>query len=524
MSKRAGLPTAERRITARDLIDATNLEKQARSLAVISKPDPKQAELSDPEHQVIEIVSRRNTDRLDYVHDKVQSITGEAKAIPGYRRDIHLETLPNTITKEIMGTFQEAAAEIKEVVADERTKLAELRHFKDEHDLNSRSAKYPDSRLQHFGIIVILLFFESAVNAAFLFEVSRSGLLGGFLTAFLVAATNVALAVACGFLPCRYLNHKDKKHTAWIVPALLIGFSAIVFINLYFAHYRFILKTGEDAGHLAALNQLLSAPFELDLASYILLFAGLLFAIAAGIKGYLASDSYPGYEQVDRPYLQARNASEDLRTRLHGEIDGIRHKRILQHQNSISYSQKAIDRIYQRLAEFKVQWQQIEDLDEHDARAAVGAINRFRSLNTQVRADNCRPAYFAQDPEILLPTISTKAIQELPAVVDQAKETVLEHAHMAWPIFDREDRKLEAVKDKLGSIMLAIEASLEDGQSLPTLSALREYMFEIVPPSKEEKPALPPAPTETPEPFVPAANVIGFIKPAKDTAPSGEPS
>jgi hypothetical protein len=126
--------------------------------------------------------------------------------------------------------------------AAEETALA-LNAFRVRLNVN-RPAHYPEWRVMHWAIVVVLFFVESVANAQFFSKASTFGLLGGFLQAAIISATNIGVGLLAGMqvLPWRHMREMTRKPTTFAsAVAILMGFFLFLF-NLATAHYRVLLE------------------------------------------------------------------------------------------------------------------------------------------------------------------------------------------------------------------------------------------------------------------------------------------
>ena len=103
-----------------------------------------------------------------------------------------------------------------------------------------RAPVYPDSHIMTFSILASMVLVEGLANAYFFSKGSDLGLLGGWIQAITVAATNIAVGFfLIGFLGIRMIQNTKHRYfpiTGWAL--ILTGVVAVLLINLSAAHYR----------------------------------------------------------------------------------------------------------------------------------------------------------------------------------------------------------------------------------------------------------------------------------------------
>jgi hypothetical protein len=103
-----------------------------------------------------------------------------------------------------------------------------------------RAPVYPDSHIMTFSILASMVLIEGLANAYFFSRGSDLGLLGGWIQAITVAATNIAVGFfLIGFLGIRMIQNTKLVYFPVIGWTLIAtGIVAVVVINLSAAHYR----------------------------------------------------------------------------------------------------------------------------------------------------------------------------------------------------------------------------------------------------------------------------------------------
>ena len=175
--------------------------------------------------------------------------------------------------------------------------------FRTTHNL-SQPADYPLSRLWNFAVILVILAIESVLNGSFLARGLETGLLGGIVEAFVIAAINVAFGFFLGNCVMRYLFHRSLMLRILTLFEVPVSCTIAVFFNLLVGHYRDALG-GPDPVHASsiALNSFSMHPFGLvAFESWVLFAMGLFFSLVAAIDGFKMDDPYPGYGKISRKH------------------------------------------------------------------------------------------------------------------------------------------------------------------------------------------------------------------------------
>lgn len=280
--------------------------------------------------------------------------------------------------------------------AEERTRLRDLRVFVRRHRLG-REAHYPDSSRLTIALLLGVILIESLLNMAFFGQASEYGMLGGFFIAGSVSAFNVITSFFVG-RGLRYFNHIDR----WRRGVAGVGMAAyallMIVFNLAVGHYRDMLSA--TASPLRdSLQSLAHGPLDLSFNSYLLFCVGMLAAILATWKGYVADDPYPGYGNVHRRHRDAQVEFDAARERgLHA---------VLAHVRGIPAAcderMRVADQTIEALEATHVKASRLAH--EYDAgRAQLRdrcevLLSEYREENRMIRTTP-PPAYFSQFPDL----------------------------------------------------------------------------------------------------------------------------
>ncbi len=171
-----------------------------------------------------------------------------------------------------------------------------------------RTAHEGGGFLQWFGLSLVILFVESALNGVFFANAHELGLLGGIFTAFGISVINVGTAALTAWTS-RNFNHVRIGRKVVGALVFLGGVSFAATFNLFVAHFRNAAEAGkpwgEAAGH--AVQNITVNPIGLEsIDAWLLCMLGMLAAALAGWKTYATGDPYPGYGRVWRKIHEAR--------------------------------------------------------------------------------------------------------------------------------------------------------------------------------------------------------------------------
>jgi hypothetical protein len=293
-------------------------------------------------------------------------------------------------------------------LTEDRLRLeAEISYFRQTNAIHEE-ARYPDSRIWHFGILAILAVIEVSVNA-FFYENSE-GLLGGVTVAAGVAVVNMVSALGLGY-GFRYKNLAavDRKAFGWMCFAVF-ALSA-VFFNAIFAAFRSeyqLVLDPTDARQVAvafqkawpqALLIFRGEPHFQDHWSFILFGLGLLSSIVAFWKGYTLDDKYPGYGAKAREYKDAvalENARHEL---VRQKVKEMLHHKKAALQAAIHEPGTQVGMLARRIADLEHARGTLDNQTAAVRRDYSMVIEAYRQANLAIRSV-AAPAYFSERAEL----------------------------------------------------------------------------------------------------------------------------
>ncbi|HEU0117956.1 MAG TPA: hypothetical protein VFR09_04925, partial [Alphaproteobacteria bacterium] len=162
--------------------------------------------LDDIEHKIITTIETEQRRYLQSANSQLASAQQQISSL-----DLEHEAV------SIGGAAQRASSDFMVKVDDGKAKLFMLwrnvcmieeqwNAFRAQHKL-SHPADYPLSRLWNFAVILAILVVESILNGNFLARGLETGLVGGIIEAFVIAAVNVSFGVFLGNFVVRYMFH-----------------------------------------------------------------------------------------------------------------------------------------------------------------------------------------------------------------------------------------------------------------------------------------------------------------------------
>jgi hypothetical protein len=219
------------------------------------------------------------------------------------------------------------------------------REFKIFKKINRRigPARFPQNRMRAFSWVFLIFCLEILLNAYTIGTAHPQSFAGAIIETIGFALVNAGAALLMGLFTWRFCNSVKFhiKFTGIFLSLLITIF--IIFINLFFAHYRdalLLLNNMSSEVYIdtmgvlgdKARSTLIDAPLNLnDFKSYLLFIIGGGLALFTGFKAYETDDPYPAYGKIQREQDDLANGYETLSSKSHTNTSDI----VFDFQNNI---------------------------------------------------------------------------------------------------------------------------------------------------------------------------------------------
>lgn len=316
-----------------NIIRDHNLAEQGWTRGEKNLPPSTSEVLDDIEHKIISIVETERQRQLQSFSQQLNAYRQRIASLDLENEAIHIGSAAQRASTEFVVKVDEGKARLFTLWRNSCMIEKQWNDFRKHHNL-THPADYPLSRLWNFAVILVILAVESILNGNFLARGLETGLIGGIIQAFVIAAANVFFGVFLGNYVMRYAFHRSYFLRALAFVEVPVSFGIAIAFNLMVGHYRDALG-GPDPDHasIIALNTILAQPFYLaSLQSWILFAMGVFFFTIAAADGFKMDDPYPGYgrisrkhEEITRDYMNEKaNIVDDLSRTRDQALDSIR--------------------------------------------------------------------------------------------------------------------------------------------------------------------------------------------------------
>jgi len=302
------------------------------------------------------------------------------------------------VTTGLASARQAAHQRLLSLRRRERTRYTQLQFFMSEAGL-VRDATYPDSKLEHFAVILLIVVVECLMNAYFFSQAHSLGLLGGALQMALISVANVGVGVLIGALGIRQLG--DRKLSRRIVGFVSAGAFVVFLIgfNLAVAHYRDVLAVAPDVAISMTVTALMNQPFSLSFESSVLFVLGAVAGILAVYKGLRADDLYPGFGRIDRHYREGLDAYERAVADSQREIREAIAAGHVRCQEMLDEAACAVENRFAMIRGIRAVIRRYDVAREALQSCCDSGLKTFRGANESVRVSPV-PSYFREYPPI----------------------------------------------------------------------------------------------------------------------------
>jgi hypothetical protein len=270
----------------------------------------------------------------------------------------------------------------------------DLDTFRKRHGLE-RPARSPTTRWTTFGLMTIIVGFESVLNGFFFAKASEFGLIGGIGTAVGISIVNVSVAFLLGLVPARWLNHRRILVNVIGLAVTSAGWATLTGLHLFAAHFREAsAQIGDERAFSLALKTTMNNPITFsDLNSLYLFALGMAFALAAFYKGYTFEDPYPGYGPVSRRAAEANRIYSNEHAELFDELEDIKEGTLQSLKDGIDRIPKAPENVAHICAHRSALIQQFKTYESSVETAANQLLALYRDANRVARKTRSPPHF-----------------------------------------------------------------------------------------------------------------------------------
>ena len=361
--------------------DAVQEGKEERPATNDKRPDRHQMQIQSGFQQIQDKLQTPFTDLKSKIQKRMEErlvARSKPEPEPVYTQFLHLVSIEKL----------KAADQLAQKRRTERKRMLELREFRRANNL-IREANYPLTVIYHFGVMVLILAVEAAINSGFFAAASPYGLSGGFTQALVISFINVAFSFIFGWKLLPLFHHielwrRGVGTVAMMGYVLLIGALALIT-----AHYRAALTLSPESADSFAFERLVEDPMGIGaVASLFLIFVTLIIAVIGCMDGYAFDDPYPGYGRVYRSHMDSREDYEETREILRDAILEVGRRTVNEYEARISEVKSQVLELQVDHEQLKTLEQSAGELQQRIVRNYGILVQLYQEENQQARTSN----------------------------------------------------------------------------------------------------------------------------------------
>lgn len=327
-----------------EIAEELNLREEAARLGDAGLPTPNETQLSGLEAQIVHRIERARLDYIDWANIRIQVLNDDIARLDAQPLINRALQADEEFSRKASALLDERENHIRALARATEQRDIELTDFKNQNRL-SRDAHFPTSTGHYLRIslLLLLIIFEGIANAFFFAQGVATGLIGGFLTATVLAFLNVITAVLQGRYTIPFLLHRDLFLKLFGVVACTVAASLMLTIGLGISHFREALSVDAENAAQLAITTLKASPFTLqDVMSWVLFGVSLLFAIIALFDGLYLTDTYPFYGSKAKRYANAKSEFEEELGVLRQDLNDLKESFLKQLNDDIAQIQRIL--------------------------------------------------------------------------------------------------------------------------------------------------------------------------------------
>lgn len=294
--------------------------------------------------------------------------------------------IPGKFTQQLKKMDRDIRHKIEEAERILRDKEQAVNEIQTRYSVN-RDARFDEPRSYQWAMLILATLLEGIVNAYFFRQGMTTGLIGGFVFAFLLAGLDVSIVFWFGrWIPWAFAAKGPQRVVGWFS-----GIAAAMWVggyNLLTSHIR--EQLGQAADLTSASEQALASfqesLFGLTQAdSWLLFVSGIFFSLGAIWAGIKWDDFVPGYGKAWRDRTLARKEIEAI----HAFLRSRAHQMFTEAMDDID---EIADRSDQAVQSIEVQIRLknqlrtvVKECAAHHSETGNALISRYRSVNEQFR-------------------------------------------------------------------------------------------------------------------------------------------
>lgn len=452
---------------------ASNKQKIKDAVTMLEDIDPLEMAKSDYTSQVITAKLEKPTRNQILIKEAYESKAREFR----YSTEETLEKMAEErsfrdlkrFSTKLKGMKEELHSVVAALLSQTKTELIKyaqnwnradknLRKFRAENNL-TRTAKMPQNKPLHYGIMIFIIFAESLANSQFFAAGSESGLIGGIIVAGLLSVINFLLAIYLGVNGVRNAVHVNGNKKFMGVVMVVVWIIITGAVNIAAAHYRMNIDIDPLTAARDAFLSLIAAPFNIpDLKAWMLTLFGGLANASFFLKEITHSDMYPGYVDEMIKVEEAKDIFEDACVGIYDHSNETITDYVSKAGAIDQEAMTTLSEYRSLLLNSKSTIQSYPDMTDQITGEYAVALEKYRNYIRDHQAQDEIPAYFNDEPKL--------------------KETGVA---LKYSPVEKDEKKLDSMRKNISdlrSTIIEIQQELQ-AQLGPITAKVRDFLDDI---------------------------------------------
>jgi len=373
--------------------------------------------------------------------------------------NLNIEAFVDEFTVELKVQRTMVEANLKTLSKNKYDELRNFNFFKRKNKIHA-IARYPDSVIFHFSILLLIVLVETVANSYFFAQGNDLGLLGGYTQALLISVVNVGSSLLLGQYCLRYLIHINIFLR---IINFVIFFSHVVFIfvfNLGVGHYRDLRSSDQLMPVTESFQTMLNDPFNISFDGSMLFFIGIGVAILASFDSYKSDDPYPHYGRMDRAFKEATSKHSNYVKSCKRDLQKIVQDALKKINGELQESSSALDKFGEYLIHVKNSYSVFKDSSKRINNEYLEYLKQYRETNKEIRTDP-PPEYFSVFEEAFSNNLENQEwVDRFDAVQKDLVKHVKTNESQRNEVKTQISKQLETELDNLDTVITKIDKGM----------------------------------------------------------------
>jgi hypothetical protein len=370
-----------------------SIDKVAAEQGLKNNPPTTDTDFDEAQTIIKNKYARVHTAERERTADYLSKAKAQLESLKTKILNLNIETLGDSFTVRLKLQRSIVEANLNTLSKNKYEELRHLNFFKKINKIHA-IARYPESSIFHFSLLLLIVLTESIANTYFFAQGNDLGLLGGYTQAFLISVVNVGSSLLLGQYCLRYLIHINIFLR---IINFLIFFSYIVFIfvfNLGVGHYRDLRSSERLTPVTESFQTMLNNPFNISFDGSMLFFIGIGVAILASFDSYKSDDPYPHYGKMDRAFKEATSKHSKYEESCKYDLEKSAQSALKEINAELQESSSALDKFGEYLIHVKNAYSVFKDSSKRINNEHLEDLKQYRQTNMGIRTDPS-PEYFS---------------------------------------------------------------------------------------------------------------------------------